>query len=249
MGRGTDTPIRSKMFLETLPMEYHEWNQAYETLLQTFGYSRRADERSRDWLADYCRTAGCAGSLPAIDGETVAVVGGASLSQIEAKLTAADAIIAASDAGPRLAAAGHRPDLVVTDLDGDPDGVRQLAADGIPVAVHAHGDNQATLETVLPAFPAAAIVPTTQAPPSGPVKNYGGFTDGDRGAFIADHCGASRLVFPGWDFDDPTLTAEKSQKLEWAARLLYWLETRRDEQFDLLDGRRGRLDYSWESPA
>jgi hypothetical protein len=30
----------------------------------------------------------------------------------------------------------------------------------------------------------------------------------------------------------------KAKKLRWAARLLTWLESRRDERFDVLDGHR-----------
>jgi len=85
-------------------------------------------------------------------------------------------------------------------------------------------------------------VPTTQAAPASPVRNYGGFTDGDRAAFFADHFGAASLVFPGWDFEDPSVTTEKRQKLRWAERLLRWLEQRRGERFDVLDGRRDDIE-------
>ena len=64
----------------------------------------------------------------------------------------------------------------------------------------------------------------------------------DRAAFLADHLGAARLSFPGWDFDDPGVGAEKRRKLRWAARLLAWLERRRDERFSVLDSRRGALE-------
>ena len=230
-------------------MEYHEWHPAYEAVLQAFGYDKGGDEASRDWLAAHCRQAGCRSALPELGDTTVAVVGGGPQTPSPEQLDEAGYVIAASDAGPRLAAAGSPPDLVVTDLDGDPDGVRQLAATGVPVAVHAHGDNRAVLENQLPSFPAAAVIPTTQAAPVDPVYNVGGFTDGDRAAFLADHCGAARLVFLGWDLDDSTVSPEKAKKLRWAARLLYWLERRRDEQFPLLDGRRGSLSVPWYDAA
>ena len=89
-----------------------------------------------------------------------------------------------------------------------------------------------------------AVLPTTQAAPAGPVSNPGGFTDGDRAAFLADARGADRLVFVGWDFDDPDVDPLKRQKLEWAERLLRWLERRRGERFDVLDGRRQGIDES-----
>jgi len=50
-------------------------------------------------------------------------------------------------------------------------------------------------------------------------------------------------VFPGWDFDDPDVDPMKARKLDWAAaRLLRWLERRRNERFGILDGRRPELD-------
>ena len=61
------------------------------------------------------------------------------------------------------------------------------------------------------------------------VHNFGGFTDGDRAAFTADHFGAAELRFVGWDFEDPDVSPEKREKLQWAERLLHWLEGRRDE--------------------
>jgi uncharacterized Rossmann fold enzyme len=82
------------------------------------------------------------------------------------------------------------------------------------------------------------VFPTTQVEPRPPVVNVGGFTDGDRAAFLADHLGADSLVFPGWDFDDPGVSAQKRRKLRWAARLLAWLERHRGERFSVLDGRR-----------
>jgi uncharacterized Rossmann fold enzyme len=114
----------------------------------------------------------------------------------------------------------------------------------VPVAVHAHGDNQAALAEHVPNCTREQVLATTQAAPVGPVRNFGGFTDGDRAAFLADHLGASDLVFLGWDFDDPSVGADKRRKLCWAERLLYWLERRRGERFDVLDGRRAAIDTS-----
>jgi uncharacterized Rossmann fold enzyme len=77
------------------------------------------------------------------------------------------------------------------------------------------------------------------------VVNYGGFTDGDRAAFLADEFGAGELVFLGWDFDDPRVDPMKAKKLQWAERLLRWLEVRRDETFSVLDGRREEIRPVW----
>jgi len=134
---------------------------------------------------------------------------------------------------------------MVTDLDKNPETARELSHEGVPVAVHAHGDNIAAIERYVPSFALDSVLPTTQAAPTPPVCNPGGFTDGDRAAFLADACGAGRLVFPGWTFDDPSVGPEKARKLRWAERLLALLEERRGERLAVLDGRREGIERPW----
>jgi len=221
-------------------MEFHEWEPIYEAILADFGYERAADEAARDWLAEHVGQFDL-DRIP-VSG-TVAIAGaGPSLERDLPAAREADAVLAASDAGIRLAAAEIDPDLVVTDLDGDPDGTVALARDGVPVAIHAHGDNGELLEEYVPSFPGDRVLGTTQAAPVGSLYNYGGFTDGDRAAFLADELGADRLTFPGWDLD--AASGEKRAKLRWAERLLRWLERRRGERFAVLDGRREGIDLS-----
>jgi len=223
-------------------MRFAEWEPVYEAVLADFGYGRGADERARDLLADLLSGPGLdPGRLDIADG-TVAVAGAADrLDRDLALVREADAVVAASDAAARLRAHSLAVDCMVTDLDKAPDTVRELTDEGTPVAVHAHGDNRAKLRSVVPDLDADAVIPTTQARPVAGVHNHGGFTDGDRAAFLADALGAGGLVFPGWQFDDPSVSAEKRRKLGWAERLLYWLEQRRGEQFGVLAGRREGL--------
>lgn len=221
-----------------------EWDPVYEAILDDFGFDRAADERARDLLADLTGEFDL-NSLSALDGATVAVAGaGPSLEADVDTAREADVVVAASVAADRLAAAGVAVDAMVTDLDKNAETAVSLSRDGLPVAVHAHGDNVPALREYVPQFDDEFLLPTTQAAPAGPVRNFGGFTDGDRAAFLADHCGAARLVFPGWEFDDQSVSPTKRKKLRWAERLLYWLERRRDERFDLLDGRRDEIDAS-----
>ncbi|WP_049936523.1 6-hydroxymethylpterin diphosphokinase MptE-like protein [Haloplanus natans] len=223
-------------------MNYRTWRPVYERILSDFGYGRVADEQARDRLADLV-TAFDESRLPRIDDATVAVAGAAPSLEAEVDVAAdADVVVAASAAAARLPEVGVTVDLMVTDLDKTPDTARALTQAGVPVAVHAHGDNVPAVERWVPRFDGAYVLPTTQAEPRGPVRNYGGFTDGDRAAFLADAFGAATLRFPGWDFDDGSVGAEKRSKLVWAERLLHWLERRRGERFDVLDGRRNRID-------
>ncbi|WP_144921161.1 6-hydroxymethylpterin diphosphokinase MptE-like protein [Halorubrum salsamenti] len=223
-------------------MNFETFEPVYEAILADFGFDRAADERARDLAADIA-TPFPLDRLGDWRGETVAVAGAAPCLSDEVEVArAADVVVAASTAADALRDRGVAVDCMVTDLDKNPDTAAELTREGVPVAAHAHGDNVLAVREWLPRFADEATLATTQAAPVGPVRNLGGFTDGDRAAFLADHVGAGRLVFPGWDFDDPNVNPMKARKLDWAARLLRWLERRRDERFGVLDGRRGELD-------
>lgn len=222
-------------------MKFEDWEPVYEAILADFGYSRDEDERARDVVAK--RAQPFAMDRLAVANKVVAIAGGAACLEQELSLVRqADVVFAASTAADTLLAAGLQLDCVITDLDKRPDTAQALSHEGVPIAVHAHGDNIPALLDYLPGFTAEQVLPTTQAAPVGPVRNFGGFTDGDRAAFLADHLNADRLLFPGWDFDDPSVSAEKRRKLTWAERLLYWLERRRGDRFAVLDNRRAQID-------
>ena len=225
-------------------MRFATWTPAYRAILDEFGYDPVGDEAARDELADIVRPFDH-GRLD-FSGRTVAIAGGASsLADELDRAREADAVIAASVAADVCLDAGVSVDVMVTDLDKNPETARRLTRAGVPVAAHAHGDNREAVREVVPTFDREHTLGTTQAEPRGPVENFGGFTDGDRAAFLADHFGAARLVFPGWAFDDPAVGPEKARKLAWAERLLHWLERRRDERFAVLDGRRDAVDLPW----
>ncbi len=225
-------------------MQFEAWEPVYEAILADFGYSRSADRRARDRLAAILRDRETfAPPDLSVSGQCVAVAGAGPTLESDVDLARrADAVFAASTAADRLEACGVRVDCMVTDLDKNPGTVRELADSGTPVAVHAHGDNVPAIDREVPGLHSPSVIPTTQAAPAGPVRNFGGFTDGDRAAFLADAVGAGRLLFPGWSFDDGSVDDEKAHKLAWAERLLRWLERRRDEQFAVLDGRREAVE-------
>jgi len=224
-------------------MDFATWEPVYDAILADFGFDRSADERARDILADLTDPFDL--DRLAVTDEQVAIAGAGPSLEAEVDLaSSADTVIAASTAADRLLAGGIDVTCLVTDLDKNPDTARELSETGIPVVAHAHGDNIPAVREYVPTFQSEQVLPTTQAVPTGPVRNFGGFTDGDRAAFLADHLGAGELVFPGWEFDDPDVPPAKRQKLDWAERLLSWLESRRGEEFSVLDGRRDETDVS-----
>ena len=222
---------------------FADWEPIYEAILADFGFDRTADERARDVAASFA-TPFDHDRLAALIGGSVAIVGAAP--SLAAELAAfdpagVDAVVAASTAADVLSDADIPVDLMVTDLDKNVSTARELTHAGTPVAAHAHGDNIPAVREWLPKFDSQQTLVTTQAAPRDAVEHFGGFTDGDRAAFIADAFGASELRFLGWAFDDPAVGPMKARKLRWAEHLLYWLERRRGDRFGVLDGRRESL--------
>ncbi len=209
-------------------MHWREWEPIYEEILADFGFSRAADEDARDRLADLVNEDRCIGIealRAALAGKDVVVLGaGASLAAWLAGRNPAETrpLIVADAAVAAVMDAGWMPALIVTDLDGNV-GKQVAASDrGVPVAIHAHGDNADAIRTWVPRFP-GPILPTTQAEPRAGVVNVGGFTDGDRAVFLAEAAGARRVSIAGFDREPgPYKDAGplKPRKLEWMNRLL-----------------------------
>jgi uncharacterized Rossmann fold enzyme len=131
------------------------------------------------------------------------------------------------------------PSIIVTDMDGDMNHIEIAARKGSILVVHAHGDNKEKIDTWIPRLLEFHPIPTTQVEPMSPIANFGGFTDGDRAAFMAVACGCTTLALAGFDLGDvvghvskPDLiedviaTPRKKLKLEIAAELLQVLYRR-----------------------
>lgn len=202
------------------------WRPTYDAILDDFGFDRAADEHARDaldaLLAD--RLAADVRELRArVRGREAFIVGGAA-TEDDVRAIPADAPVLVTDGAARVAVPLRQPLAVVTDLDGDI--IIQAAANavGIPLFVHAHGDNRSALHEHVPRL-VGPLVGTTQAKPAGRVQNYGGFTDGDRACCIAAALGARSLRLVGFDFDEPrgkpgSDRAVKLRKLAWARRII-----------------------------
>lgn len=221
-------------------MDWDTWSPIYRAICAEFGYDPAEDRAVRDTLAT-------ALAPPALDrlsmqAETVAVVVGAGLDASGLRrVRNADSVVATADALDRLDRAAIPVRCVVTDLDSTPSAVCARTAEGGLVAVHAHGDNGDAIDAWIDRMAVEHVIGTTQAEPVPSVINTGGYTDGDRAAFLAHTLGADRLTFVGWDLDDRSVGPEKRAKLDWAARLLTWLERERGETYTMLEGHRRPL--------
>ncbi|MCK4615208.1 MAG: DUF115 domain-containing protein [Thermoplasmata archaeon] len=118
--------------------------------------------------------------------------------------------------------------MIITGLDGRPEDLLYWNSKGVPLVVHAHGDNMESIRTLTPRF--THCMGTMQSRPFGEIYNFGGFTDGDRCVFLADHFGAFRIILLGFDFQhvgkysfttDPGMNLGK---LNWARRLISLFE-------------------------
>ena len=205
-------------------MEFNTWEPYYERILLDFGFSRSEDERAArilDAVLGGKRIAPTTMSAE-ISGKAVSVAGNApSLADQMGRLT--NLIVAADEATSTLMAHGRNPAIIVTDLDGNVKDQVEANRRGAIVVVHAHGDNVPAIERWAGEFEGRTMA-TTQARPFGRVYNFGGFTDGDRAAFLADAMGARSIRLVGFDFEHPNPkdqpTEVKKRKLDWAAVLL-----------------------------
>ena len=121
------------------------------------------------------------------------------------------------------------PDIVVTDLDGNVRDQLKAWERGSWLILHGHGDNLDKIRGVAPQID-ARVIGSTQVEPFGKLFNFGGFTDGDRAAFLAHELGASRIYLVGMDLGveigkysgDKDLD-RKIVKLSICKELLAWL--------------------------
>ena len=216
-------------------MRFEGWEQKYREILDEFGFSRRDDLRAAKFLNSLL---GGTVSLSVLEhkikSRTVFVVGaGPSLSSSIVYIGKFKDItkIVADGATRALMEHGIRPDIVVTDLDGNLEYLKK-ASKTATMVVHSHGDNMGVLPLSL-LF--RNCIGTTEGKQFGKIRNFGGFTDGDRCVFLARYFGAKRIILFGMDFRSKVGIyskeagydkAVKLQKLRKARKLLEWLASK-----------------------
>ncbi len=94
------------------------------------------------------------------------------------------------------------PDIIVSDLDGKILDILNSNNKGSIVVIHAHGDNLNKIKKHVEKFK-GEILGTTQIDPANykNLYNFGGFTDGDRAIFLANHFKAKKIYLSGFNFD------------------------------------------------
>ena len=211
------------------------WKKKYHEILKELNYSEKKDKESSIVLNSILKKTNINKKIISlIKGETVFVIGsGPSLASAIPKLKNYKKIvkIAADSSIKPLVANGIIPDIIVTDLDGDIKTLEKIGKTNSIFVVHAHGDNIEKLDFVKKF---KNCIGTTQSTPFDKIKNYGGFTDGDRGVFLANHFQAKKIILLGMDFGDQigkyseTKKSDrkiKMMKLKKGESLLKWLSS------------------------
>ena len=211
------------------------WKKKYSDILKEFKYSEKKDNESAVILNLILKKSNVNEKIVnLVKGKTVFVIGsGPSLSTAIPKLkNLKKSIKIAADSSVKILLENNIiPDIVITDLDGDEMALKKIAKTKSIFVVHAHGDNSEKMELVK-YF--KNCIGTTQSKPFSKIQNFGGFTDGDRGVFLANHFEAKRIILFGMDFGNrigkysntkKTEREIKLMKLNKGKLLLEWLST------------------------
>ena len=211
------------------------WEKRYFSILKELNYSEKKDKESAAILDSILKKTDTIEKIrEIIQGKTVFVIGsGPSLSIAIPKLKKLKKSIkiAADSSLKPLIDNGIIPDIIVTDLDGNENTIKKISKTKSIFVIHAHGDNIEKLQMVKKM---KNCIGTTQTNPFNKIQNFGGFTDGDRGVFLASHFDAKKIILFGMDFGNQigkfsnTKRSDreiKLKKLEIGKDLLIWLST------------------------
>ena len=213
-------------------MDFNEWQDYYMEIVNAFGFDIGKDIDAAMLLIDLVKGKNIVDQEKVrqkIEGKDVYVFGAASSIKDELdKYDFPGTLISADGATTALVRNKLTPDLIVTDLDGRIEDQIAMNKHGAIVLPHAHGDNMPALKKWVPKFN-GPILPTCQVAPPPPLVNFGGFTDGDRSIFLADHFKAKNIYLVGFDFDGKDSAFKKMdkiklKKLDWAHVLIAMLE-------------------------
>lgn len=215
-------------------MELEEWLKWYDKIRAKFGYSIVNDQNAAKILSNIIRGRITLDLLKnKIYNQDVIIFGsGTSLEYFDAYDKLKGVLIACDGASEALLEHKIKPDIVVTDLDGDHKSLLEADRLGSIMVVHAHGDNINLMLNLVQRF--KHCIGTTQVKPLDNVYNFGGFTDGDRAVFLADAFRARNIILIGMDFGSEIGRYSKSkvnklvkiEKFKIAKELLEYLSSR-----------------------
>ncbi len=214
-------------------MRWELWRPWYEKAVRQLNLDKKADEDAARVINDLLPDLSIQELMNLIRGRECIVFGaGPSLDIDLEKLERAgylDKVLIAADGATSAVIKYRDPKIIVTDLDGNVDDQFKAWNRGAWLVVHAHGDNIIQVRKILPNLK-KRVISTTQVEPFGKLFNFGGFTDGDRAAFMAHEFRASKIYLAGMDlgskigkYSGRKNIERKLMKFEICKELLMWL--------------------------
>ena len=217
-------------------MTIRGWKTQFKEIRKEFGYLEKVDLISAKKLDSLLKRKNSKRQFQnMIRGKTVFIIGaGPSLTRSLKYIKKSKNVtkIVADGAVRALLEKNIKPDILVTDLDGDLKSIEKIGKTRIPIIVHAHGDNYEKLEIVKKL---KNVVGSTQTRKIGKIENFGGFTDGDRCVFLAEYFNARKIVLIGMDFGQKIGKYSKHRivdrkikikKLKFGKKIVEWIGTK-----------------------
>ena len=157
-------------------MTIRGWKTQFKEIRKEFGYLEKDDLISANKLDSLLKGKNSKNQFQnMIKGRTVFIIGaGPSLTRSLKYIKKSKNVvkIVADGAVRALLEKNIKPDILVTDLDGDLKSIEKIGKTKIPIIAHAHGDNYEKLE-IVKKF--RNVVGSTQTKKMGKVENFGGF--------------------------------------------------------------------------
>jgi hypothetical protein len=199
------------------------------------GIDEEDDKKAAGVLNDLVPTPDIKKISEVLKGRDCVVLGaGPSLEEDLDKLRRArylDKVLVAVDGATTAVLKYKVPNVIVTDFDGNVQHQLKAWRQGAWLVVHAHGDNIPQLKRIVPQLN-ERVIGTTQVKPFGKLFNFGGFTDGDRAAFMAHEVGATKIYLAGMDLGSKIGKYSGSKnmdrtlvKLRFCREMLTWLSS------------------------
>lgn len=215
-------------------MKWSKWKPKYQSIVKKLNIDENKDRKSAKILDDLLPDFDISPLNELINRSKCVVFGaGPSLEEDLRKLdekSGLDNVIISADGATSAVKKYKRPEIIVTDLDGEVEDQLKAWREGSWLVVHAHGDNIDKVRKSISRLN-ERVVGTTQVDEPDRLYNFGGFTDGDRAAFLANELGALKIYLAGMDlgreignYTGQTQRQRKLLKLEICRDLLAWLK-------------------------
>jgi len=204
-------------------MEFDLWNTYYRSICSDLGIDSQADYDSAFSLNSLIEKRKPVWIQENLTDRVYVVGNGPDVEHVLKDLNMNGTVFVADSAIEKYLGIKGYPDYLFSDLDGPLKLIKKCSDENVRLVVHAHGDNRKNIESYVPSL--KVHMGTTQNRPVGVLRNFGGFTDGDRAAFFAHFFGAPEIILVGFDFSRPSVKEgsdyyRKAKKLKWAEILL-----------------------------